>query len=256
MNPIEYQEKRDDLALGKRDKHGNRPKSGGYKRMYEVMQQNKEKLLSGEIDEDDILQMAYDKAERELARRAAGDSIKGTLTEQDLAYRASQEQRYRDLFTWNDANDEAALNALLDLELQQRVITRDLASASLNVKDRTALTSELRNLAKDHTDIQKRLGIDALTRDTKARAEDPMQEFRAQQEAAEAYFNAMVSESSLAAAAANTVEELRALMAHHLAIPRYSAIDPWLLAYDRIQGREPHADLLRLSRVTTSLAGE
>lgn len=225
---------RDDYALGAADKNGKR--KGGFLAMLLAMKQNQEKLASGEISHDDLIQQAYEKADQQIAKNLAGPGEEPqTLTEADEAYRAAQEERYRVEYDWRDAtpNDEALLQMLLDLEVQQRVVNREFSKANLNVKDRTSLLGELRNIAKDHAELQKRLGFDRLARESKKANDDPMQEWQrvlvsAQQEQARLH-----AEWPQVAESARNLEELRALAKHHLQRD-YALLDPLLSAHQRL----------------------
>lgn len=227
---------REELALGVLNPKTNRRK-GGYIEMYRSMRQWQEWLTSGEKGEDDLIEAAFAQADKMIARRDAGTSDPGRLADdiEDQEYRQAQEERYRSEYDWNSSNDEAELQRILDLEVQSRATNREFAKASLNIKDRTALLGELRNIAKDLASLQKGLGIDRPTRDTRRRTEDPMAALHTQIESGAAKMRELVDEWVERSHEAQTIEELRALAKHHLTLP-LAVIDATLDAHRRILG--------------------
>lgn len=228
------QKTREELALGVLDpKTGKR--KGGFIVAQRKMRQNQEKIAAGIMSEDDLIEAAFRAADNYIARRDAAGDGDDPFAEDDLEYRTAQEERYRELYEWNGANDEAALQQLLDLEVQSRSVNRAFSQAHLNVRDRTSLLGELRNIAKDHAALQKALGIDRVTRDNRARDEDPMQALREQIKSGAAKMQALIDEAPEFAAQASSEEELKALMKHTSGLP-YGWIDVWLAAHRRVLG--------------------
>lgn len=228
---------RDDYALGAANKKTGRRK-GGYLAMLKAQNQNQAKLAAGEITEDDLIQRAYELADEQIAKNMAGpDEEPQTFTEADQQYRDEQEARYREVYDWENANpnDEAQLQMLLDLEVQQRVVNREFSAAHMNVKDRTSLLGELRNIAKDHAELQKRLGFDRATRETKKAADDPMAEWQRVVVDGAAKFDELETEALTRFPEAKTLEELRALAKHTLMLD-YNIIDCLLENHLRLMG--------------------
>lgn len=226
---------RDDYALGLADKNGKR--NGGFFKMLMVMRQNQEKIASGELSEEELLESAYRMADQQIAKNMAGpDEEPQTFNESDQEYRDDQEARYREAYEWNDTNDEAALQMLLDLEVQQKVLNREFARANMSVKDRTDLLGELRNIAKDHSALQKQLGIDRVSRDSKKRTGDPMENFQNIIADGERKMLELMEEWPTVAAGINDLETLRAMAKHHLGLGMqgYQLLDPLLDAHRRI----------------------
>lgn len=228
---------RDDYALGVANKQTGK-RDGGFLKMLKKMANNRAKLVSGEISEDDLVVRAYEMADAQIAKNMAGpDEEPQTFSEEDAAYRAEQEDRYREAYDWSDAtpNDEASLQMILDLEVQARVVNREFAVAHMNVKDRKDLLGELRNIAKDHAELQKRLGFDRPSRENKKSSDDPMQEWKRVVESAQQEQARLFSEWPEVAASVSTQEELLALAKHHLQ-RGYDLLVPLLDAHKRVLG--------------------
>ena len=225
---------RDELAIGVLNPRTGRRK-GGYINMYRVMPNYRDKLVSGEMSEDELVEKAYQKADEVIAARENSGGDPGRLADDaaDQEYRDAQEMRYREEYDWNSSNDEAQLQQLLDLEVQSRATNREFAKANLNVKDRTALLGELRNIAKDHAALQKALGIDRPARDNKRRSEDPMEALQRQIESGANRMRQLIEEGPEAWKTCNTEEELVALAKHHLGFPKV-IINALLREYRRI----------------------
>lgn len=230
------QKTREELAIGVLNlKTGKR--TGGFVNMYRSMRQWQEWLTSGEKGEDDLIEAAFAKADQMIDKRAAGgNGDPGRLADDiaDQEYRDAQEARYRQDYDWNTSNDEAELQRVLSLEVQFRATEREFAKANLNVKDRVALLGEIRNIAKDLASLQKSLGIDRPTRDSRKRSEDPMAALHAQIESGDAMLTAMMESFPAECATIKTLEELRAMIKMHWGVPRYDLIDPMLDAHRRI----------------------
>ena len=226
---------REDLALGVLNPKTGRRK-GGFIEMYRAMRQWQDWLTSGEKDEDDLIEAAFAKADDFIAKRDAAPGEDPTTDyQEDIEYRAAQEERYRSLYEWNEANDEAALQQLLDLEVQARATNREFARAHLPVKERVALLGELRNIAKDHSTLQQKLGIDRVTRDDRARKEDPMQALQEQIKLGAAKVRQLREEWAAMAPTILTIEELIARAQHHSGLPQEWIVDT-LEAHKRLLG--------------------
>ena len=194
--------------------------------MYRAMRQWQEWLTTGEKTEDDLIEAAFEAADKQIAKRNAkpGEDPQ-TYTAEDEEWRLEQEARYRKEFDWNEANDESALQMLLDLEQQLRALNREFSKASLNVGDRVELLKELRNIAKDHSALQKTYGIDRVSRENRSRTEDPMAALRSQITAGADYVRRLRGEWEAVAPTITSIEELVARAQHHSGLSQ-----PWLLA--------------------------
>lgn len=212
------QKTREELALGVIDpKTGKR--KGGFIVAQRKMKQNQEAMAAGLLSEDELVEKAFRAADAYIARRDAAGDGDDPFSDDDADYRLEQKERYEELYEWNDANDRAALEQLLDLEVQSRAVNREFSRAHLNVKDRTSLLGELRNIAKDHAALQKALGIDRITRDSRARSEDPMQALREQIKLGADYVRQLREEWPSVAPTVKSMEELVALAQHHSGMP-------------------------------------
>lgn len=226
---------RDELALGViNPKTGKREK--GYITMLRVMKQNREKLVSGEISEEDLLERAFTMADDEIARREARpgeDPV--TLDAADAAYAAAQEERYRREYGWEEsnANDDAALTNLIHFEVEIRRLKRNLDKAGIPLDEKVEALKELRLLAKAHTDLQKSLVIDRTTRDNQRRTADPMAVLKQQIEEGAALIQSYIESAPVAFAAVENEASLRMMLKHHLGLP-YAIIDSLLAEHRRV----------------------
>ena len=233
----------EDYALGAVNKKtGQRPRKGegGYLKMLMKMKQNQEKLATGEIVEEDLLRRAFEMAREAFEKQFAEPDVADPENPDpngDVEYRSAQEDRYRGEYEWDsmNANDEASLNHLLDLEVQQRVLNRELARPHISVKDRTDLLAEIRNVSKDHAVIQKALGMDRATRDTKARTGDPMQVLKEQVKAGAELMQKLMDEFWAVCPTIENEAQLRYMTKHHLGLP-YGIVDPLLSTHRRVLG--------------------
>lgn len=232
----------EDYALGPVNKKtGQRPRKGegGYLRMLMKMKQNQEALAAQEITEEDLLERAFEMARKQFAKQFDEPEVTEDNPDPfgDQEYRREQEERYRQEYEWDslNANDEASLTDLLDLEVQSRILSRALNSQHLSVKDRTELLGERRNIAKDHATLQKALGMDRATRDTKARTGDPMQVLKEQIKSGAEMMQRLIDEAPKQFATAANEGELRILMKHHLGFP-YAIVDATLREHRRVLG--------------------
>lgn len=227
---------RDELALGVLNpKTGKR--KGGFINMYRVMPNYRDKLTSGELTEDELIEIAYEKADEFINKRSEQGSDGDRIAEAaaDLDWRAEQEARYKAEYDWNDANDESALQMLLDLEVQMRALNRELTKAKLSIGDRVELTKEMRNFAKDHAGLQKALGIDRVSRENRRRDEDPMAALKEQIQLGAAYVQQLRDEWVEVAPEIITIDELIARAQHHSGLPQ-EWITAMLDAHRRLLG--------------------
>lgn len=247
---------REELALGVLHPRTGKRK-GGYIEMYRPMRQYREKMATGEMSEDDLIEMAFQSADKEIARQLAGpDQAPVTFDEEDAEYAVAQAERYRREYDWDDsnANDDAGLTMLIEYEVQSRRMKRDLLRANIPWKERVELLGELRQLGNTHVTLQKSLLMDKATRDSRTRNQDPMDALREQILDGNAKLKQLMAESEQYAAQADTLEELRALWRHSWAIPGYALLDVWLMAYDRVEGRKPSPELLRLAHTNAVIS--
>lgn len=226
---------RDELALGVLNpKTGKR--RGGYVNMYRAQKQWQEALTSGDKSEEDLIEAAFEYADKIIDKRSGetGEQSEIALAAEDLEWRGDQEARYRIQYEWNDANDEASLQMLLDLEMHLRSLNRALLDVR-NIKDRVELTKELRNFAKDHVDIQKKLGVDRVSRENRRRDEDPMTALREQIKLGADYVRKLREEWSSVADEVVSIDELVARAQHHSGLPQ-DWIQATLRAHARLLG--------------------
>lgn len=221
------QERLDELALGRLNpKTGKR--KGGFIGSVRAMKQNQESLAIGDINEDDLIEMAYRQAWNYLKREAERkNETVDTADEEDAEYAIEQERRYREEYDWDEsnANDDAGLVMLIELEVQSRRLKRELNKSGIAWKERTELLGELRNIAKDHAVLQKSLQIDRATRDNRSRTEDTMEALRTQIRLGADKVRQLREEWAEVAPECKTIEELVARAQHHSGMPA-----EWVLA--------------------------
>src|SRR5690606_15580467 len=101
----------------------------GFLRAQLKMKQNTTKLATGELTRQDLVRRATELAEAQFRRNLerdgeiakASDNVRLTIEEVE-EYRASRFEAYNEAFEWNEANDKASLDALVELETQLHVI--------------------------------------------------------------------------------------------------------------------------------------
>ena len=206
-------------------------------KMYKSAQQYRQKLASGEMSEDDIVEMAAIKADEWIAQREATRASADSKTDADVDqdYRAEREALYRREFQWNEANDENSLQQLLTLEVEMRRTERELGRASATSRDKEFLRGQLKDLVATHTGLQKMLGIDRTTRDVRKAAGDPMAAWRAVVDSGAAKMQALTEEFPQAIRQAATEAEMRPLVKHHLGFP-YAIVDALLAQHRQVLG--------------------
>lgn len=156
----------------------------GFLRAQLKMKQNIIALQTGEKTRQDLVRRARELAEEQFRRNMerqgeiakASDNVRLTLEEIE-AYRQERLEAYQDAFEWNDANDKASLDALVELETQLYVIRHDLQMPKLSDTRRENLMKLMGDFTKQHADIQAKLGIDKKSRDAAKRNEAPMEKF-------------------------------------------------------------------------------
>ena len=151
-------------------------------KMYMGLKQFKEKLESGELSEEDVWGISYDRADRLIQQQLADGrvDVKGNLDLLDKVtiFREEQEKKYRNLFEWNTANDEATLNHILDTEANIYEIRLSLDGAvGKNPVERQKLMTQHAALSDKHKDFLAAAGIDRLSREKKKLTNEPFDDW-------------------------------------------------------------------------------
>ena len=192
--------------------------------------------------EDDLWVKAAQWADKQIElreQRAAGQRVtREAAADDDLEWRANRENSYREQYEWNDANDEASLDALLSLEMQMRVITRELEDPHTEDKFLAELRRDLANLTKEHRTLQKDLGIDRNTRQKERSQKNVVDDWDRIKQDARDKLEALIDEFGEQAAKVETEADLRDRMKYHFAIP-FRAVDDVLSHHRRVLGLDP-----------------
>lgn len=207
-------------------------------KMYRNMVQYRIKYESGELDDDDIYQMACDWADKQIEQRESRLVEEAETRKQavvgDDEYRSVQEEAYRSQYHWEGANDESSLQALLNLEVQIKRTTEELEKSSVP-DDKDKLRRSLVNTTKEHRQLQQALGIDRLSRAKSAAAKSNVDDWERIKQEAEAKLQALAAEFEEKATKVSSEAELRDRMKYHFAIPFY-AVDAVLANHRRVLG--------------------
>lgn len=191
-----------------------------YFRMYSNMVQNKTKLASGEISEEDLWIRAYDKADQKIKEELdqGYDAVEKVRdAHQELVkFRNERENQYRTAYDWNTSSDERTLNNILDNEVYTREITQELERPALTQLEREKLLDRHSKLIKDHRDLLSSAGVDRLSREKKAQTFEPMEDWDRVKRQAFEKMEELRREFGLAADRCEDEFELMNIMKYHL----------------------------------------
>jgi hypothetical protein len=208
-------------------------------RMYRVMPQYRDKLASGLMSEDELWEMAARYADKQIEKRhgmlLGEKKSREEMLKSDLDFKNDREEAYRNQYEWNDSNDEASLEALTSLEMQLRVVTRDLEDPATPSDALKELRNQLANLTKEHRTLQKDLGIDRPQRERKQADKNTVDDWDRIKKEAKEKLEQLTEEFGLWAVQVKTEAELRDRMKYHFAIP-FHAVDVILTEHRRVLG--------------------
>jgi hypothetical protein len=209
------------------------------RRMYRVMPQYRDKLVSGLMSEDELWEMAARYADKQIEKRTemlVGEKkTRESMQQSDAQFKEEREQAYRTEYIWNDSNDEASLEALISLEMQLRVVTRELEDPHTPQDSLAKLRADLNNLTKEHRTLQKDLGIDRTTREKQAASKNTVDDWDRIKHEAKQKLEELSAEFGLWAVQVQTEAELRDRMKYHFAIP-FVDVDTVLSNHRRVLG--------------------
>jgi hypothetical protein len=208
--------------------------------MYKRLRQYQEKIASGEITDEDIWSMAYEKADKTIDERmlvlTGGQQAALDLSQEIRAYREAQEQRYRDLYEWNSANDEASLSNILDTESQIFEIDRKLLNVNISSVDRDRYMDRHAKLVKLHADMLLASGIDRVSREKKKEQTGPIEDWMSIRRRAHDHMEDLRESFGVAARSASSESKLRDAMKYHLGMPFSGIVDVILSEHRRVLG--------------------
>lgn len=217
-----------------------------YFRMYKAMKQNREKLASGEIDNDDLWDMAYAKADEAIeirSRKLANDhDEKVTKVEEVQQFRAEREREYRDAYEWNTSNDKQSLSNIIDTEVLIFQVQRDLRNLSMTLVEREKMIERHSKLTSLHADLLIKAGIDRVARDKKRETNQPFDDWLTVKRLGEDKMRTLQSVFPKALSECRTESELRDSIKYHLGFPFDGIIDPLLIHHRRILGLDLKLD--------------
>lgn len=205
----------------------------GALRMYRVMVQNRDK------GEDELWEMAAKYADKQIDKRHEAllgeKKTRESMLQSDLAFKEEREAAYREQYDWNDSNDEASLEGLISLEMQLRVVTRELEDPHTGSDALPGLRKALGELTKEHRTLQKDLGIDRTTREKEKQSKNTVDDWDRIKKEAKEKLEELSEEFGLWAVQVNTEADLRDRLKYHFAIP-FDAVDVILENHRRVLG--------------------
>jgi predicted ATP-dependent protease len=208
-------------------------------KMYRVMPQYRDKLASGLMGEDELWEMAARYADKQIEKRTemlVGEKkTRESMLQSDLAFKEEREQAYREQFEWNDSNDEASLDGLISLEMQMRVVTRELEDPHTQADFLPGLRASLANLTKEHRTLQKDLGIDRTARERAKMSKNTVDDWDRIKTEAKEKLEQLSKDFAEWAVKVETEAELRDRMKYHFAIP-FDNVDVILVNHRRVLG--------------------
>ena len=208
-------------------------------RMYRVMPQYRDKLHSGLMSEDELWEMAARYADKQIEKRTEAlvgeKKTRESMLQSDLTFKEEREHAYREQYEWNDSNDEASLEGLVSLEMQIRVVTRELEDPHTSADILPGLRRSLGDLTKEHRTLQKDLGIDRTTREKEKQSKNTVDDWDRIKRESKVKLEELSKEFGLWAVQVQTEAELRDRMKYHFAIP-FADVDTVLSNHRRVLG--------------------
>lgn len=216
-----------------------------YFSMLSRLKQNQGKLAAGDISKDDLWEQAFDLADRKIEERLnvlrGANYDKEQLAKEIQQYREDQELKYRNLYEWNDANDESTLKNLLDVESNIYEVKRSLANVSLSLEAKDKLYERHTKLVMAHKELLSAAGIDRLSREKKQQTAQPIEDwFRVKRTAHEKMLD-LEAKFPLEAANVETEEDLRDLIKYHLGY-NFVIVDAILSNHRKTLGLSPEVE--------------
>ena len=208
-------------------------------KMYSVMPQYRDRIASGDLSKDDLWAMGAQYADKQIEKRTEAlvgeKQTREKMLQSDLDFKEERDREYRQEFDWNTSNDEASLEALISLEMQMRVVTRELEDPHTNADLLPGLRKSLGDLTKEHRTLQKDLGIDRTTRERAKQDRNTVDDWDRIKKEAKEKLEELSAEFGLWAVQVETEAELRDRMKYHFAIP-FADVDTVLSNHRRVLG--------------------
>lgn len=201
---------------------------------------NAQKLADGEIDEEYLLERAYEYVDRKMAEEIT-EAQKGEVNirqkKADITlYRKKREKEYKSLYQWNSASDEQTLDNILDNECYTLEVTQMLALPGLTMAEREKYLERHSRLVKDHKDLLIAAGIDRLAREKKQATYEPLEDWNRIKHQAAERIQQLKSEFPNAAAECETEGDLRDIIKYHFGFDFEGIVDPLLAHHRRVLG--------------------
>lgn len=202
--------------------------------------QNKVKLAAGDISADDLWVRAYELADKMIEARI--ENLKGKsesrvdLMAEIQEFRETQEQKYRELYDWNDANDETTLKNILDNESNTFEVKRSLQDPTLPMDLKDKMYDRHTKLTLAHRDLLNAAGIDRLSREKKVQSAQPMDDWERVKEAAERKMETLKVEFLERAEKATSEMDLRDQIKYCFGYDFEGIVDPMLINHRRVLG--------------------
>jgi len=215
-------------------------RAAAHYRTLSTQYQNRQKLESGEIDEEWLWIRAYEFVDRKIAEELeAADNGETQFKQQilDIAnYRKDREKEYRTLYAWNTASDEQTLANILDNECYTLEIAEVLKKPGLTMSERDKYLERHSKLVRDHKDLLVAAGIDRISREKKQQTYEPLEDWTRIKEQAFQRMQQLKQAFPEAASHAETEADLRDLIKYHLGFDFDGVIDPLLAHHRRTLG--------------------
>jgi hypothetical protein len=155
--------------------------------------------------------------------------------EEDEEFRQRRMTEYQEVYSdWDEASDMALLINLVELEVQFRVIRRDLTRSSM-LADKEKYWKALRENSEAQKSLQVTLGIDKKSRDATRSSGNPMDNWRDIKDEIGDWVDMLIEEFPKEAGSVETEAELRDLMKIKLSWP-FVVIDSVIENLKRVNG--------------------
>lgn len=211
-----------------------------YYQGYLRLRQYRDKLDAGTIDHAFLRKQAEARAIQAIHDEQTIANRKSVNEEEDLEddarFRESRLDEYEAAAEWDEAGDKALLSSLIELEVQHRVIKRDLSRAT-SLNDKEKYWKALRENSIAQRDLQIVLGIDKKTREQARASGNPMDNWQQIKDEIGEWADMLVDEFAQEAEQTKTVQELKDLMKIKLSWP-LAVIDSVVYNLDRVKELE------------------
>jgi hypothetical protein len=204
--------------------------------------QNRDENGELKVSDDELWVQAARYADKYLEREGLQTAKRREMAvkeaEEDYDYRKRKEREYRSDYEWNDSNDEASLEHLLNLEIQIRQINRELEDPDRGTVEKEKLRKSLVDITKERRQLESGLGIDRVTRAKHDERGDPMDDWDRIKKEAALKKKMMRDEFTQKATNAQTEAQLRDMIKVGLLL-KFDVVDVLLANHRRVLGLDP-----------------